>query len=57
MSKNEAEYETLLIGLQAAWVLMVQQMKAIFEIKDKKLWKYCEIVERSWEHFMEMHLK
>lgn len=69
-SNNEVEYETLLIGLRVmrnvgvAWVLvhlvshlLVHQVKCAFEVKDEKLQKYCEAMERSKNHFMDMRLK
>lgn len=36
---------------------MVQQVEGAFEVKDEKLQRYCEAVEYSKDHFMEMQLK
>lgn len=64
VSNNEAEYEAFMMGLRASRdvgatysQLVVQQIEGAFEVKDEKLWKYCEAVECNKEHFMEMRLK
>ncbi|XP_073131635.1 uncharacterized protein [Henckelia pumila] len=66
-SNNEAEYETLLLGLKAAWnlgisratlysdsQLAIQQSKGKFKTKNEKMIKYVQALDKAKEDFTEL---
>ncbi|XP_073130883.1 uncharacterized protein [Henckelia pumila] len=69
-SKNEAEYEALLLGLKAARnlgisrailhfdsQLAIQQSNGKFEIKDEKMMKYAKALDKAKEGFTKLNLE
>ncbi|XP_073290537.1 uncharacterized protein [Primulina huaijiensis] len=69
-SNNEAEYEALLVGLRAARSmgvtravlysdsqLVIQQSKGKFEVKNEKMVKYAQAIEKAKEDFSELIMK
>ncbi|XP_075515490.1 uncharacterized protein LOC142550140 [Primulina tabacum] len=69
-SNNEAEYEALLVGLRAARSmgvtrtvlysdsqLVIQQSKGKFEVKNEKMIRYAQAIEKAKEDFSELIMK